>query len=152
MKKITLLLLLPCLLACSSNKEYKGTKITLPYVEEGGLVTAVPKDMYDVAFESKSDAVFYIGDDTCSACQKLKPQLSDYCVFYHTNIFEIKFTEVKEEDLHYIVDATVGYYGWRDEQTLPSVFFFMQGSVAFCGNETDTMNFLMKYVTVEQPN
>ena len=151
MKKSLLayLLVLP-LVSCSNSKPYSGPKITLPYVEEGGLVVVEPKHMYEVAFEEMCDAVFYIGDDTCSACKQLKPQIKDWCAYYHTNIYEIVFTDIKEEDMHYIIDSTVGYYEWREEQTLPSVYFFMKGSVTFCGDQESTMNYLIKYVTVSE--
>ena len=91
-KTLAILLTIPFLMGC--KKDYTGKKITLTKVEQGQLVVVKPEHMFKETFEGKKDAVYYIGDDTCSACATLKKSLEARCTSYSANIFEIKWTEV----------------------------------------------------------
>ena len=65
-----------------------------------------------------------------------------------TNIYEIKYAEITEAEQRKIEDATVGYYAWTKENTLPAVYFFMEGEVVFVGDNRNTIKNLDKYVQV----
>ena len=148
MKRLALLLIVPFLVGCSHDNQYKGKKIELQYVEEGSLVVVDAKHMFDEAFTNKIDSIYYIGDDTCKACQSLKTQLTFWCKEKHANIYEIEYTKVDEDGLKYLIDATVGYYGWTENSSVPATYFFMQGSVVFKGDDQNTVQYLNKYVEI----
>ena len=150
MKKIcSLLLVLPFLLGCN-KQEYKGPKIKVEYNATGDLISSAPEYMYTHAFQESVSSIFYIGDDTCSGCAKLKPQLKGWCEVYHGAIYYIPWKSVTEDNEHYLIDATTsdGIYGWKHGDSVPAVFFFMDGYVVNRTSETDTMSYLMKYVEV----
>lgn len=149
MKKLVLLLIIPFLIGCSQDNQYKGKKIELQYVEEGSLVVVDAKHMFDEAFTNKNDSIYYIGDDTCKACQSLKAQLTFWCKEKHANVYEIKYTKVDSEALKYLIDATVGYYGWTEKSSVPAVYFFMEGEVITRSDEENTIKYLNEYVEVK---
>ena len=149
MKKIIPLLMIPFLLGCTNSNEYKGKKIQLEYAESGAIITVDAKYMFDNAFTNKIDSIYYLGDDICKACQSLKTQLKFWCKDNHTNVYEIVYTDIKDEELNYIIDATVGYYGWTETDSVPATFFFMQGTVVFRGDDQNTVQYLNKYVEVK---
>lgn len=146
-KVIAILLTIPFLIGC--KKDYTGKKITLNKVEQGQLVVVSPEHMFKETFQGKKDAVYYVGDDTCSACAALKKSLEAWCTNYQAIIYEIKWTEVKEDEIKYLEDSTVGPYAWKKENSLPAVYFFMEGEVTFLTDSQTTLDYLMKYVTVE---
>ena len=103
MKKLfCLALIIPFIIGCS-NKKYTGKKLQLNYVENGSLVEATTKDLFDNAFTNKTDGVYYIGDDSCSACANLKPKIQSWCEKNHANVFEIEFKKIDEEGLKYLL-------------------------------------------------
>lgn len=147
MKKILLtLLMVPFALACSNKNS--GTKIKLEKVDNPGLEIVDGKHMYDNAFTEKKNSIYYIGDNTCSACITLKQELDAWCTKNSARIYEIEYTNITEQDQKYIEDSTVGQYGWSTESTLPSVYFFMMGEVVGLGDSSTTMNKLNKFVEV----
>ena len=149
MKKILLLTLaFPFVIGCS-NKKYSGKKLQLNYVENGSLVVKDTKYLFDEAFTNKVDGVYYIGDDTCKACANLKPKIQSWCEKNHAEIYEIEFTKIDEEGLKYLIDATVGYYGWTEKSSVPAVYFFMEGEVITRSDEENTIKYLNEYVEVK---
>ena len=152
MKKLAcLLLVVPFLFACK-EKPYTGPKMHVEYNESGELIDAVPETMFQKGFTDKVDSIYYIGQDGCSACDKLKPQLSAWCEVNKGAIYYIQVSSITPENEHYISDSTVGYYSWDDRKVTPTVYFLMQGEVVFAGDETNTMSFLMKKVDVVSQN
>lgn len=150
MKKIVrLFMVLPFLMGCK-DREYSGTKIVVEKDESGALTEVTPDVMYDVASVQKKDCVFYIGDDSCEACQKLKPQLEGWVKYYKGKIYYVNIASVTEENLHYLYDATVGYYEWSEGSSIPATYLFKEGSVVIRGYVDDTMNLINKFVTVEE--
>ena len=141
--------MIPFLLGCTSNNEYKGKKIQLEYEENGSVVIVNAKHMFDMAFTNKIDSIYFLGDDSCKACQSLKTQLKFWCAEHHASVYEIVYTNVKDEELNYIIDATVGYYGWTENDSVPATYFFMQGTVVFRGDDQNTVQYLNKYVEVK---
>ena len=145
-KLLTVLFVLPFLLGCK-DKEYTGYKLTLESDESGELTSADPQTLYQKAITDGIDCVFYIGDDNCAGCQKLKPQLVDYVKAYKLKIYYIPVNVITDENVSYLNDATTeGPYTWGDNQSVPATFFFSSKVVMFRGDDTTTMNFLMKYV------
>ena len=150
MKKVlTVLFILPFLLACK-EKPYDGPKITVEKDDSGALTEVEPITMFEVAFTNKIDSIFYIGDDSCSACQKLKPQLEAWVQVYKGKIYYIPFQSITSENVQYIYDSTVGYYQWAEDSSIPATYFFMQGEVIIKGSSDNTMNFIKKYVAVQE--
>jgi len=147
MKKIlTVLFVIPFLLGCK-EQEYTGYKLTLESDESGELTLADPETLYQKAITDGIDCVFYIGDDTCGACLKLKPQLKGYVEYYKLKIYYIPLNTITTENVSYINDATTdSLYTWGDNQSVPATYFFSQKCVVFRGDGENTMNFLMKYV------
>ena len=147
--KALLLLTIPFLIGCTSNDKYTGPKITLAYAEEGKIVDSSVQEMKTIAFVNKVDSIFYLGDDTCASCAEFKPKLVSWCAQNHANIYYIKVAEMTKEDSEMLTDLTIGsYYEWKDKNSIPSTYFMMQGEVVFCGDGSNTMNYLSKYVTV----
>ena len=147
-KLLTVLFILPFLLGCK-DKEYTGYKLTLESDESGELTSADPQTLYQKAITDGIDCVFYIGDDNCGGCQKLKPQLVDYVRAHKLKIYYIPVNVITDENVSYINDATTDSpYTWGDNQSVPATFFFSQKYVMFRGDDTTTMNFLMKYVNI----
>ena len=146
---LTAVFILPFLLGCK-DKGYTGRKITLEKDESGKLTEVDPSVMYDVVVTNEKDAVFYIGDETCSACQKLKPQLESWVKVNKGKIYYIPVGSITNENMHYLIDSTVGYYEWKENDAVPITYFFMEGAVVMQTTYDNTMNFLMKYVTVEE--
>ena len=147
--KALLLLTIPFLLACSNKKSsYNGPKINVARNESGSLVTTTPEEMYSLVVDDKADAVFYIGDDLCAACATLKPQLIDWVKVYKGTIYYISLNEITESNINYVSSATEGYYQWTEKSTVPAVYFFMQGEVIFCADQTNAMDYLLTYVEV----
>ena len=143
------LLIIPFLLGCK-EKEYTGLKLVVEKDDSGLLADADPTVMYEVAVTNKKDCVFYIGDEGCSACKKLKPQLEAWVKAYKGRIYYIQLSSITSENFHYLIDATVGYYEYKEGDSVPATYFFTYGEVAFKGTSDDTMSFLTKYVTVEE--
>ena len=149
MKKIIkLLLFAPLLIGCSSEKPYTGQKIALPYVEEGQLVDSSVSEMKTVAFDNKTDSVFYIGDDSCAACVTLKKDIAGWCSLNHANVYYIHYSEVTESDLSTLVDITDGYYQWSEDTSIPAAYFMMMGEIIFRGSADNTLKYLNRYVEV----
>ncbi len=153
MKKIlTLLLTLPFLVGCK-EPEYNGYKLKVEKDESGELTLADPNILYETAITNKKECVFYIGDDTCSACQKLKPQLEAWVKAFKGKIYYIPLESITTENVQKMYDATTddtGYYQWGDDSSVPTTYFFSAGFVVFRGGSTDTMTLLNRYVTVEK--
>lgn len=151
MKKIlATLFVLPFLLGCNRNQEYTGYKLTVERDESGELTESTPEELYENAITNNKDCIYYIGDDNCSSCQKLKPQLIAWTTMYKGKIYSIPLNMITNENVEKINDATVGYYDWSKNQSIPAVFFFGSGTVVFRGDDTNTMNFLNKYVQVQE--
>lgn len=147
--KIIILFVVPFLLACSNKKSsYNGPKIIVAHNASEALVNSTPEEMYSLVVDQDSDAVYYIGDDTCSACAELKPQLVDWIKVYQGTIYYIPVTDISESNINYVVSATEGYYAWSEKSTVPAVFFFMRGEVVFCADQTNAMDYLLTYVEV----
>ena len=149
-KSVICLLAIPFLLACS-KKPYNGPKIQVAYNETGNLLEASPMKMHSDATISKVDAVYYIGDDSCSACAKLKPQLEDWCTVYKGTIYYIPVSNITDANVNYLYEATEGYYQWTEKSTVPAVYFFMKGEVVFQADQTNAMEYLVERVEVAQP-
>ena len=142
-----LLIVVPFLFSCT-KRQYTGPKLHVEYNESGALIEVLPDDMFERAFTNKIDSIYYIGDDSCTACQKLKPQLNAWCEVNHGAIYYIPLNTITDENEHYIVDSTVGYYCWEDKKVVPTVYFFMQGEVILGGDSSNTMKFLIEKVEV----
>ena len=147
--KPLLVLTIPFLIGCTGNDKYTGTKITLSYVEEGGVVDSSVSEMKTIAFDNKVDSIFYLGDDTCASCAEFRPKFAAWFVQNHANAYYIRVTDMTKEESDLLTDLTVGsYYEWKDKNSIPAVYFMMQGEIMFCGDSSNTMNYLSKYVAV----
>ena len=138
---------IPLLLACNNKNE--SPKISLEKVDNPGMEVVNGKHMFDNAFTNKTNSIYYIGDDSCSSCQALKPKVQEWCVNNNARVYEIVLTEMTPEDLTYIQDSTVGYYVWKDEDVVPTVYFFMEGEVVTRTSSDNTIKYLNKYVEVK---
>ena len=148
--KVLVLLIIPFLIGCK-EKPYDGPKITLEYAEEGKLISSNVTQMKDLAFDLKIDSIFYIGDETCAACVEFKQKLVTWCSQNHADIYYIQVTEMTEEDSNMLADLTIGsYYEWKDKNTIPTTYFMMQGEIVFRGESSNTINYLNKYVAINQ--
>lgn len=149
MKKVlSILFILPFLLGCK-EKEYNGFKFTLETDTSGELTLADPTVLYQKAITEQIDCVFYIGDDTCSACQKLKPQLEAFVKAYELKIYYVPVNSITEENVSYLYDATTGTYQWAENSTVPTTYFFAYGEVVLRGSANNTVDYLLKYVNHE---
>lgn len=145
-KLLAVLFVIPFLLGCK-EKEYNGYKLTLEADESGELTLSDPQTLYQKAITDGIDCVFYIGDNMCSGCQKLQPQLEDWVKAYKQKIYYIPLNEITNENVSYLNDATnTEPYKWEDNQSVPATFFFSQKYVMYRGDDTSTMNFLNKYI------
>ena len=144
---IPLLLVVPFLFGCK-EKEYTGPKIIVERNESGELVDATPETMFNKAFTDKVSSVFYIGDDSCAACAKLKPQLEAWVKYYKGTIHYIKVETITSETIQYLYDSTVGEYQWAESSAIPATYFFMEGYVITKKDGYETMEYLNKYVAV----
>ena len=144
---LSVIFILPFLLGCK-EKEYTGIKLAVEKDESGELTETDPSVLYETAIANKKDCVFYIGDEMCADCKKLKPQLEAWVKAKKGKIYYIKIQSINAENIHYLEDATVGYYQWAEGDSVPATYFFTQGEVAFKGISHDTMTLLTKYVTV----
>ncbi len=145
-KLLAVLFVIPFLLGCK-EKEYKGYKLTLEADESGELTLSNPEELYQKAITEGIDCAFYIGDDMCSGCQKLKPQLVDWIKAYKQKIYYIPVNMITNENVSYLNDATnTEPYKWSDNQSVPATFFFSQKYVMYRGDDSSTMNFLNKYI------
>ena len=148
MKEIlNVLFILPFLLGCK-EKEYTGYRFTLESDESGELTLSDPQTLYQKAKTDQIDCVFYIGDDTCSACQKLKPQLTDFVKAYKLKIYYVPVSTITEENVSYLYDATMGPYQWGENSTVPTTYFFAYGDVILRGDSTNTIEYLLNYVNL----
>ena len=148
MKKVlSVLFILPFLLGCN-KKETNTYKFTLESDESGELTLSDPSEMYQKAKTDKIDCVFYIGDDSCSACQKLKPQLTDFVKAYKLKIYYIPLTSITEENVSYLYDATMGPYQWAENSSVPTTYFFAYGDVIFRAGYDNTVKYLLKNVNL----
>ena len=148
MKKVLFVLtLVPFLFGCASKQD-NNPKIKIQRVNEGKMVVVNAKHMFDEAFSSKINSIYYIGDDTCSSCKQLKPSLEAWCKANYAYIYEIKYQDIDEEGFSYLQQATVGYYSWSENSSVPTVYFFMGGEVVMKGSSDNTMNILTKYIEV----
>ena len=150
MKKIiSLLLFTPLLFACSNDKPYTGKKIGLGYVENGSLVNSSVSQMKQIAFDYRIDSIFYIGDDDCAACVKLKQDISGWCKTNHANVYYIHYSEITESDLSTLISITADdYYKWDENSTIPATYFMMGGAILFRGSSDNTLKYLNRYVEV----
>ena len=148
-KYLPLIIMAITLIGCSQNNGYKGKKIQLNYVENGELQAVSPKHMFDEAFISKKDSLYYIGDDSCKACVSVKSQLENWCKEKHAVIYAIQVNDIDEQGFNYIVDSTVGYYGWNESSSVPTTYFFSEGVVVVAADEQNTMKMIDKYVEVK---
>lgn len=147
--RVLLVLTIPFLIGCKNNDKYTGPKITLAYAEEGVLVSSNVQEMKTIAFDNKTDSIFYLGDDSCASCAEFKPKLVTWCAKNHACIYYISVADMSAEDSSLLTDLTIGsYYEWKDKNTIPSTYFMMQGEVMFCGDSSNTLNYLSKYVAV----
>lgn len=142
------ILFIPFLLGCAT-KQYTGVKIVVEYDDSGELTVSNPQEMYDVAITNEKSSIFYIGDDSCKACAKLKPQLESWVKAYKGKIYYIALNSITSENIQYLYDATEGYYQWSDSVGIPATYFFMEKEVAMKGDSSTTMNYLLNYVEVE---
>ena len=144
-KLLSVLFAIPFLIGCK-NEEYTGYKLTLEKDESGVLTEATPDTLYEVAITNQLDCAFYIGDESCAACQKLKPQLEAWVKAYKQKIYYIPVGNITSENIQKLYDATVGYYQYTEKTGLPTTYFFSAATVVFRGDSTNTMNFFIKYV------
>ena len=143
------LLFIPFLVACSTNnKEYDGEKITLEYVENGGLIETTPEELYNIAQTKLAGSVFLIGDESCSSCVTLKTSMEAWAYHYHAILYYLPIKNITTDNVHYLIDATPGYYQYEEGEEVPITYFFMMGEVALKGNEETTITYLNRYVTV----
>ena len=150
MKKVlSVLFILPFLLGCK-EKEYTGFKLTLENDESGELTSADPNLLFEKAITDGIDCAFYIGDDSCSACQKLKPQIESWAKVYKKKVCYVPVASITESNVQKLYDATVGYYSWAEDSSVPATFFFSEKQVVFRGDSTNTMNFFVKYINTDE--
>ncbi len=142
-------LFIPFLVGCSIGEhEFDGEKIMLEYVENGGFIETTPKELYDIATSKDSGSVFLIGDESCSSCASLKSSMEAWAYHYHANLYYLPLKNITKDNVHYLIDATPGYYQYEEGEAVPITYFFMLGEVALKGNENTTITYLNRYVTV----
>ncbi|MDY4848794.1 MAG: hypothetical protein SO176_00815 [Bacilli bacterium] len=152
-RKIYLLFFIPLLIGCNNqNSSYTGEKMKIEYAENGGFVTIDPEFLYNHAFIDRIDSIYLFGDSGCEACLSLKNSMEAWAKYYHAKIYYLPISSITESNKHYVLDATEGYYVWQDQDIVPTTYFFMQGSVAFKANDSNTIKYLDRYVEVSNPN
>lgn len=151
MKSIArLLLLTPFIFACSNKTSYTGEKIlTIEHDESGQFVEVKAQHMFENAYQGKIDSIYYIGDDNCVACTELKPKIGVWMAQHQARVYYIKYASIDDENFTYLSNSTVGYYEWTEKSTVPAVYFFANGDVVFKGDDSNTMNYLNRYVGVK---
>lgn len=141
--------MIPFLTGCNVDRPYDGPKLKIEYSEAGEVIECTPDFLYQHAITDEVDSIYYIGDDLCIACQQLKPQLNAWCNVYKGAIYYIPISNITEDNMHFLIDATVGqHYEWSDKDPVPAVYFFMETNVLFRGDGENTMNYLNRYVEV----
>lgn len=126
--------------------------IQVAYNESGELVLTTPESMHEQIVINKIDAVYYIGDDSCLACAKIKPQLQSWCQVKKGTIYYLPVSEISESNIGLMKEATAGYYEWNENSSVPAIYFIKEGNIIFCGDQTNAMDYLNSYVEVLSNN
>ena len=150
-KYISLLFVLPLLLGC--NKKPQTFKLRIERSNKEEMTQVLPEFMYEHAITNAITSIYYVGDDKCEPCKKLKPQLDGWCKVYHGVIYYIPISSISDEtQLNYLKSAThyeaSTPYSWEDNPTTPAVFFMMDKCIVNRTDQESTMSFLLNYVEV----
>ena len=127
---IPIILTIPILISCNT---YNGPKYELHYDNEASLKELTPKEMFNISAINKTDSVFLIGLDGCSACDTAKKDTLKYINKYHASIYYIDmnkvtyaddYTDMNKEyddnDYYYLYQSTVYQnQGVSDINSLP---------------------------------
>lgn len=148
-KALAFFLLTPLLIGCQSNQSYTGEKMVIERNEETVLVDSNPTEMKSVAIDNQKDSVFFIGDEVCASCKQLKEKLDSWMKSYKGKIYYIPLETITDENVEVVNECTVGYYSWEKQQTVPAVYFFKKGTAVYRGDNSNTIKYLNRYVTVE---
>ena len=153
-KLLALSICIPFIMGCKSNSSYNGPKIVLDYVENGDLVSATATKMYEDVVTNNKSTIYLLGNDTCSACKKVKEKiLQPYAKGSHCNIYYVDIVDMNESDFNKVQAATQGVYQFSENDSIPATYFFFEGEVAFrVGAEDDLGHYLEQYVEVSSPN
>ena len=149
-KLLGITIFIPLLMGCTNKSSYNGPKIVLDYVENGDLVSASATKMYEDVVTNKKSTIYLLGNDTCSACKKVKEKiLQPYAKGSHCNIYYVDIVDMSESDFNKIQAATQGVYQFLENDVVPATYFFLEGEVAFrVGAEDDLGHYLEQYVEV----
>ena len=146
---LTFFLLTPLFIGCKSNASYTGEKIVIERNEECVLVDSNPQEMKTIAIDNQKDSVFFIGDDSCLSCKELKGKLDSWMTTYKGKIYYVPLATIADENVEVVNECTVGYYSWEKQQAVPAVYFFKKGTAVYRGDNSNTIKYLNRYVTVE---
>lgn len=149
---IPYILFMPLLVGCTNSSSYHGEKITLKYVQEGGVVDTNANQMYNDVVVNKESTIYILGNKTCGGCVSARRTLQAYSEVNHCNIYYISVIDITKSDLNKIQTATTGNYQFKEKDSVPAIYFFFKGDVAFRSGESDLTNYLENYVTVAAPN
>ena len=155
-KLVRLFVLFPFLIGCD-NKSPVTFKLKVEYNPTDALIEVNPEYMYKHAITDSVTSIYYVGDETCTACKELKPQLEAWCEVYHGAIYYIPVSTIKdEEQLEYLKNAThyeaSTPYSWEGNSSVPAVFFMMDKYIVQRTDQTNTMFYLTTYVEVLPQN
>lgn len=143
---------IPFLLGCAGKAKYDGAKIVLSYDEHGTLVSTTATTMYSLIYTLKSSQVFILGNDQCGSCKSAKQTLKEYSEKNHCNTYYINVKDLSKDDLTKIQKCTAGDSMFGEKDTVPAIYFFYQGDVAFRCGDSELKDRLDTYVTVGEPS
>lgn len=118
--------------------------------DECVLMNSNPDEMKAVAIDEQKDSIFFIGDEVCASCKMLKEKLDSWMRTNKGKIYYIPTSEIIEEKVEVVNECTVGYYTWEKSKVVPAVFFFKKGTAVYRGDNSNTIKYLTRYVTVQE--
>ena len=152
-KKLLTLLMVPFVCACQQVPEYKGPKLVLDYVENGGLNEINPTQLYDLVITRGKDSFVLFSVEGCLSCEQAKTDLNSYGIGYHMNFYYVNMSTIEVNSNEYlkIVNTTTyldSLYAFpeADKASYPLVYFFKERGVALT-RQTYLVDALRQYVT-----
>lgn len=147
---------MPLLVGCTSEPKPKA-KIYLDYVETGGCFETNAEQMYQDIVKSKKSTIYILGDSSCRCATDAMRELKRIGLERHFESFyiEIHGMSTGSSDYAQIQQATRGSSDddmYKIGDTNPSIYFFLQGEVAFRIGDSNLESYVSRYVEVSVPN
>lgn len=153
MKKIlSLLFASASLVACSNG--YNGPKVSIPFVEDGKLVTLSGQQLYETVVTNSENSIVLFGVDNCASCALAVDDMSAFAEMKKCNVYYVNITHMDIEEYNYVVNATTAvdslyaFPSYGEEVSLPKLYIFMDKGVALTFS-TNFVDNLLQYTEIK---